>query len=230
MDDAGFSVLYRGETCLVVCKPPGVLTQAPPGVDSLETRIKTWLDRTEPRPYPVYLGVPHRLDRPASGAIVFALNARATRKLSRQFERREVLKRYWAGVTGSVSPPAGQWEDYVRKVPNEPRAEIVAPDHPEGRIARLSYRTLATDGATTWLEIELETGRTHQIRIQASSRGHPLLGDVQYGAATGFGPAFDDVRMQAIALHARRLEFSDPATKKPVAVVAPTAAEWPGLE
>ena len=230
MHDPGFQVLYHNGPCLVVLKPPGVLTQAPPGIDSLELRIKSWLAVEQPQPYPTYLGVPHRLDRPASGAIVFGTNARATRKLSRQFERRQTRKLYWAGVSGTVTPEAGTWEDFVRKVPGEPRAEIVAADHPEGRVALLSYRTLAAANGVTWLEIELQTGRTHQVRIQASSRGFPLLGDEQYGSTVPFGPQYDDPRLRAIALHARRLEFTDPTTKQPVSIVAPTWTAWPVLE
>ncbi len=95
--------------CLVVCKPPGVLTQAPPGIDSLEVRIKAYLGGSN-GPDEVYLGVPHRLDRPATGAIVFAKDLRTTRKLAPQFENRRVHKVYWACVEGHVrrKPAAGR--------------------------------------------------------------------------------------------------------------------------
>jgi 23S rRNA pseudouridine1911/1915/1917 synthase len=230
MSDPGFQVLYEEGPCLAVCKPPGVATQAPPGIDSLEVRIKTWLQARDGREGWIYLGIPHRLDRPASGAIVFAKSRKAARRLSKQFERRQVRKIYWAGVSGIVTPPEGTWQDHLWKVYGRPCAEVVAADHPEGRHAVLHYRTLLAQNNVTWLEIELETGRTHQIRVQAASRGCPLLGDLQYGSGVTFGPANEDPRLLAIALHARQLEFLDPISKQPARVVAPTTMDWPQLE
>lgn len=211
----------------MVCKPAGVATQAPPGIDSLEVRIKTFLARRSGMPERVYLGVPHRLDRPASGAMVFGTNRRATQRLSKQFEHRQVKKVYWACVAGTPEPASGTWQDHVRKVYGHPLAEVVATDHPDARLAVLHYRTLAVADWGSWLEIELETGRTHQVRIQAASRGHPLLGDLQYGSAVPFGPQHEDKRLRAIALHARSLEFRHPMSKQPVSVVAPIPEYWP---
>ncbi len=224
--DPGFDILYESGPCLVVNKPSGVLTQAPPGVDSLEIRVKMFLHRRDGVPCDAFLGVVHRLDRPASGAIVLGLNLKATQKLGRQFEHRWVKKVYWACVSGKVEPPEGTWTDHVRKVPEEPRAEIVPPDHPQGRIAVLHYRTRAVADWGTWLEIELETGRTHQIRVQAGSRGHSVLGDAQYGSTVLFGPPRTDARLLAIALHARQLTFRDPTTRQDVTVVAPLPPIW----
>jgi 23S rRNA pseudouridine1911/1915/1917 synthase len=223
----GVQILYEEGPVLVVCKPPGLPTQAPPGIDSLEMRIRAMLlARAGPEGY-VYLGIPHRLDRPASGAIVFGTRRRATQKLARQFELRSVKKVYWACVEGRPEPADGTWRDYLIKVYGKPQAEVVGPEHPEGRLAILHYRTLAAAELGSWLEIELETGRTHQIRIQAASRGYPVLGDFQYGAKTPFGPLFDDPRLRAIALHARTLEFQHPTSKQRVSVVAPTSGFWP---
>jgi len=227
-DDLGFQILYEQGACLVVSKPPGVLTQAPPGIDSLEVRIKTYLGGTD-GPGSVYLGVPHRLDRPASGVIIFAKDHRTLRKLGSQFENRRVHKVYWACVEGQVATETGRWEDFLYKVAGEPRAEVVGAGHPEGRNAALHYRVLKKFDWGSWLEIELETGRTHQIRIQAASRGHPVLGDKQYGSTVAFGPQFEDVRLQAIALHARSLTFRDSETRQNVTAVAPVADYWPPL-
>src|SRR5436190_13601899 len=94
----GFDILHEDPACLVVAKPPGLLTQAPLGIDSLEVRIKAWLKECDQQPGEVYLGVPHRLDRPVSGVIAFAKTVRAARKISEQFERRQVEKQYWALV------------------------------------------------------------------------------------------------------------------------------------
>ncbi len=224
----GFEILYERGGCLVVNKPPGVLTQAPPGIDSLEVRIKTYLGGGS-GPDGVYLGVPHRLDRPATGAIIFGKAPRITRKLGEQFEKRRVHKLYWACVEGYMAAESGRWEDLLYKVAGEPRAEVVAAGHPEGRHAALRFRVLKTFDWGAWLEIELETGRTHQIRVQAASRGHPVLGDKQYGSGVAFGPQFEDARLQAIALHARSLTFRDPDMRQSVAVQAPLADYWPRL-
>jgi 23S rRNA pseudouridine1911/1915/1917 synthase len=222
----GFQLLYEDGPCLVVCKPPGLPTQAPPGIDSLEVRIKDFLRKRDNPPHEVYLGVPHRLDRPASGAMVFGTRRRATQKLARQFEHREVKKLYWALVEGQPDPAAGTWQDFLRKVYGKPQAEVVAAGHPDGRLAVMHYRTLAVMESGAWLEIELETGRTHQVRIQAASRGHPVLGDFQYGSQVPFGPQHADERLRAIALHARMLAFRHPVGKQPVSVTAPTPEFW----
>jgi 23S rRNA-/tRNA-specific pseudouridylate synthase len=159
--------------------------------------------------------------------MVFATRIGPTRKLSKQFERREVQKVYWACVAGQPDPPTGAWQDHLRKVYGKPQAEVVPADHPDARLAVLHYRTLASTPWGSWLEIELETGRTHQIRIQAASRGHPLLGDFQYGSTIPFGPQHADERLRAIALHARTLAFRHPVGKQWVSVTAPLPAFWP---
>jgi RluA family pseudouridine synthase len=226
MTRPGIDVLYEEGPCLVVNKPSGLLTQAPPGIDSLEVRIKTLLNEREPRPYPAYLGVPHRLDRPVSGAMVFALNRRAAFKLSRQFERRTVKKLYWALVAGKVEPELGTWTDYLYKVHGQPRAIVVDQAHPDGQHAVLHYRVLSQADEQTLLEIELETGRTHQIRVQAASRGHVVIGDAHYGSMLPFGDLLDDERARPIALHARLLEFEHPKSKEAVSITAPLPPVW----
>jgi len=191
-----------------VTKPGGLATQAPPGIDSLEVRVKEFLRAREGKTGNVYLGVPHRLDRPVSGLIVLARHVRAARRLAEQFEARTVRKIYWTVVEGLVQPDRGTWTDYLRKIPNAAQVEVVAPDHPEARQAVLHYRVVATDGALSGLEIELETGRMHQIRVQTATRGHPILGDSQYGSPT---------------------EFLHPMTRWGVCQTAPLPSVWRSL-
>jgi len=222
-------ILYEEGPCLVVNKPGGILTQAPPGIDCMEVRIKRFLKQRDEKPGNVYLGTPHRLDRPASGVMVFAKHVRAARRIAEQFEGRTVEKTYWAIVEGSVEPDSGTWTDYVRKVPGEARSEIVAGEDGDGRIAILHFRVLDRFAFGTWLEIELETGRTHQIRVQAGSRGHAVLGDELYGSRTPFGPQTIDQRQRWIALHARTLKFRHPMTREIVCQSAPLPKAWEAI-
>jgi 23S rRNA pseudouridine1911/1915/1917 synthase len=131
-------------------------------------------------------------------------------------------------VAGHPEPNAGTWTDSLRKVPGEARSELVESSHPDAQLAILHYRTRATTTAGTWLEIELETGRTHQIRLQAAAHGHAVLGDSLYGSPHPFGPPTEDERARAIALHARAIEFLHPMTNLPIVLAAPLPDYWPG--
>jgi 23S rRNA pseudouridine1911/1915/1917 synthase len=227
---AMLDILYDNGPCLVVNKPAGVLTQAPAGIDSMEVRVKAFYREREGKEGNIYLGLPHRLDRPVSGAIVFARHVRAAQRLSRQFEDRTVTKVYWAVVEGDVQPDEGTWTDYLHKRHGMPQSSVVPEGDPRGKIAIMRYRVLAhIESVGTWLEIELETGRTHQIRVQAASRGYPVVGDAQYGATMAFGEQFEDERLRGIALHARQLGFNHPMTGEPVDIVAPTPPAWQAI-
>lgn len=229
MSSSPVEILYEEGPCLVVLKPTGLLTQAPVGIDSIEVRLKTFLKARDEKKGNIYLGVPHRLDRPVSGAMVFARHVRASRRISDQFAMRTVQKTYWACVSGRVEPAEGSWEDFIRKVPEQARAEVVTEESGDGKRAVLHYRTLGETAYGSWLSITLETGRMHQIRIQAASRGHAVLGDAMYGSDVAFGEQFEDVRRRAIALHARRLGFRHPMTQEPVDIEAPLPEDWDTL-
>ena len=221
-----FNIIYENGPTIVLNKQPGVLTQAPAGVDSLEARVKEFFNLREGRVGKRYLGLPHRLDRPASGLLVFARHVRAARRLSDQFQERSVVKKYWALVSGRVQEDFGTWRDYMRKIPGRAEAELISPIEPDAREAILHFHVVDRFPNATWLEIELETGRTHQIRLQCSSRGFPLWGDELYGSRVPFGEAYEDVRERAIALHSRELSFVDFLTKERVTLRAPLYAPW----
>ena len=242
MPSPGFEILYEDPACLVVNKPAGLLTQAPLGIDSLEFRIKRYLQE-HGQPGDIYLGLPHRLDRPVSGVIVFAKTLKSAQKLSMQFERRFVRKIYWALVEGDVQPDQGTWTDHLQKIEGVPQSIVVDAAHPESRIAILKYRVLhrllarsrdigggveasPCEVPATLLEIELETGRTHQIRVQCASRGHRLLGDTLYGSRWLFGPWTSDIRELLIALHARSLTFRHPQSKADLTYQVPLPQHW----
>jgi 23S rRNA pseudouridine1911/1915/1917 synthase len=226
MSAAPLLILHHDDCLLAVNKPQGLLTQAPAQIESLEQRVREYLAADDKRSGGEYLGVPHRLDRATTGAIVFALTPRAARQLARQFERRLVEKRYWAIVSGRVEPSEGTWRDWLRKVPNEPRGELVPPDHADAREAILNYRVLEHSERGTWLEVTPLTGRMHQIRVQAAARGNSVLGDKLYGNRERFGPATAEERERGMALHARSLSIIHPTTRERVTFVAALHNWW----
>ncbi|GHT35704.1 RNA pseudouridine synthase [Planctomycetales bacterium] len=222
-------ILYEQGTVLAVNKPSGLLTQAPPGIDSLEQRVKEYLTQTSENTVS-YLGVPHRLDRPVSGVILFGKNKRTTHRLSEQFESRLIDKTYWAVVSGLIREKEGTLRDYIRKVPDKALAEVVPPIQPDAREAVLHFKTLQHFDLEaknfSLLEIKLETGRMHQIRLQLSVFGFPILGDATYGSDIPFGEHFNDERQREIALHSRSISFCDPNTKETVILTAAPPALW----
>src|SRR5262245_46904900 len=187
---------------------------------------KAYLKERYHKPGQVYLGMPHRLDRPVSGVVLFARNTKAARRLAEQFQGRQVTKIYWAAVEGEVQPGEGTWEDWLRKLPEEARTEPAEPCAPGAKPAVLRYRRLRPCDGGTLLEVRPETGRMHQIRVQAARRGWPVRGDVLYGAMLPFGPPAELPRDRAVALHARSLTFPHPIRYEPVTVVAPLPEAW----
>src|SRR4051794_22188796 len=129
-------ILYEDNHCLAVAKAAPLLTQGvPPGVPTLEAQVKDYLRTRYHKPGNVYLGIPHRLDRPVSGVVVFARNTKAARRLAEQFRERQVTKVYWAAVEGDVQPAEGTWEDWLRKLPEEARTEPAEAHAPGARQA-----------------------------------------------------------------------------------------------
>jgi 23S rRNA pseudouridine1911/1915/1917 synthase len=224
-------ILFEDNHCLAVAKPAPLLTQGvPPGIPTLEAMAKAYLKARYQKAGNVYLGIPHRLDRPVSGVVLFARNTKAARRLAEQFRDRQVRKVYWALVEpaadGSLPPSEGVWEDWLLKVKEESRTELVSADTPAARRAVLRFRRLETRADGALLEIEPETGRMHQIRVQAAVRGWPVRGDFQYGAKRPFGPPAVPPRDRIIALHARSLTFLHPIRYEPLTVTAPVPETW----
>jgi 23S rRNA pseudouridine1911/1915/1917 synthase len=221
------TVLFEDNHCLAVLKPAPLLTQGvPPGIPTLESLAKTYLREKYGKKGNVYLGIPHRLDRPVSGVVLFARNSKAASRLAEQFQKHQVRKVYWAVVDGVVQPEAGTWEDWLRKVQDEAHTLVVWSTEPMAKHAVLNYRRLAGGDGWTLLEIEPKTGRMHQIRVQAASRGWPVRGDLLYGSSQPFGPHADLSRERVIALHARRLTFLHPIRYEPITVEAPLSEAW----
>jgi 23S rRNA pseudouridine1911/1915/1917 synthase len=220
-------VLYEDKDCLAVAKPAPLLTQGvPAGIPTLEAMVKDYIKEKYHKPGNVYLGIPHRLDRPVSGVVLFARNSKAAQRLAEQFENRQVAKVYWGMVEGTVEPETGIWLDWVRKIKEESRSEIVTEETPEARRAEMGYRCLERTGQGDLLEFIPATGRMHQIRLQTATRGWPIRGDVLYGSKLPFGPEGPLPRDRIIALHARSLTFLHPVRYEPITVVAPLPPSW----
>lgn len=168
-----------------------------------------------------YLGIVHRLDKPVEGIMVFAKNKKAAGALSRAFQTREVRKRYLALVRHRPLEEAGRLEHFIRKNAPLQRAEIVGREEADAREALLSYRLLKTgkteEGIWSLLEIELFTGRFHQIRAQLAHCGLPIRGDKKYDPDPSPFPGKEERRRGAIGLAAVGLEFLHPESKKRLA-------------
>jgi RluA family pseudouridine synthase len=228
-------ILLEDPWFLVINKPPHLLSQALPTIPSVQSQLIEQL--ADQMPSTPFVGIPHRLDRMTSGVMVIARNQSALKRLCEQFASRKVSKRYLAWVHGIV-PESARWEDYMRKVPDQPRAEMVAAESEVGRIAALSFERLQirdaiasgqaeTLGSRSLVKVELETGRMHQIRLQFGARGHAILGDALYGSECSWGERHSDWREPPIGLHACRLQFFHPKTGEATSVCAKPPQEFP---
>lgn len=212
-------VLYEDNHVIVVCKPADVLVQGDAGGEpTLMDRVKLWLAKKYHKPGRVFLGLVHRLDRAVAGVMVFARTSKAASRLSEQIRSRSIEKTYHALVEGKVMPERAQLVHWL----SEDDGFVRAHDSPavNRKEARLSWRVLRRDAKTTLLEIDLETGRKHQIRVQLAQAGHPILGDTRYGARTPWPhPGIALVAYRLRFRHPtqdRELEFELPATLDPL--------------
>ncbi|MCA9787548.1 MAG: RNA pseudouridine synthase [Candidatus Cloacimonetes bacterium] len=180
-------LLYEDNHCLVVLKPFNRLSQSDDTGDSnLLDELRAFIGVRHAKPGGVYLGLVHRLDRPAGGVMVVARTSKGASRLSAQFRERSVRKVYRVGVQGVLEPGLElRLEHWLRKDTARNRSQVreTAGAAGEGWLpARLSLRVLANDPERSELDVELETGRPHQIRAQLAAIGHPVLGDLRYGA------------------------------------------------
>jgi 23S rRNA pseudouridine1911/1915/1917 synthase len=224
-------ILYEDNHCLALAKPAPLLTQGvPPGIPTLEGLAKEYLRQRYHKPGKVYLGIPHRLDRPVSGVVLFARSTKAAQRLAEQFQQRQVAKVYWAAVEmepgGPAPPEAAEWHDWLCKLPEQARSVPGSADEPGAREAVLHVRRLAVGPGCALLEVQPRTGRMHQIRVQTAVRGWPVCGDILYDARQSFGPPATLPRDRVIALHGRSLTFLHPIRYEPITVTAPLPDYW----
>ncbi len=222
-------VLLDDGPLLAINKPAGLPTQSAENLfPSAENLVRQWIKETRAKEGNVYLGLPHRLDRPVSGVLVFTRNSKAAARMAEQFRERTVRKTYLALVEGALSQPEGELVNTLAKVPGEARGIVTTADDPDGKEARLSYRVLSQAQGCSLVEVDLQTGRMHQIRLQLSHLGHPVCGDTLYGAKpVSEALPGTDWPETAIGLHAWRLVVKHPIRYDEVVIVAPRPGYWP---
>ncbi len=200
MNRRPLDILFEDNHCLAVSKPPGLLTMGDETGDASAADLaRDYLKREYNKPGNVFLGVVHRLDRPVSGALLFARTSKAAARLSDQFRRGAVRKTYVAVVEGTVRPAEGTREDWLAKDRQRNHVSVVSRSAPGARHCRLRYRVLDTAG-----------GRS---LVQMAAFGHPIVGDLRYGAQDALG--------HQILLHAASLEFIHPTLKTDTCVECP---------
>lgn len=226
---AGPTVIHEDPHLLALNKPAPLLTQAPPGIESAEGWAKAYLKHKYNKPGGVYLGVPHRLDRPVTGVLLFCRNTKCAQRVQAQFEARTVVKEYVALLDRAPPDPEGVWVDWLLKVEGEARTVVSGEGVPGAKRAELAYRVESTlPGGGARVRLLPKTGRSHQLRVQTSLRGCPIAGDAVYGSTAAFGPDVGtDERLRAVALHAEVLRLVHPFGGAELVIRAEFPETWP---
>lgn len=211
-------VLYEDNHLLAVNKSAmlptmGVSADKP----SLLVLAKEYIRHKYSKPGEVYLGIVSRLDAPVTGVVLIARTSKAAARLTEMFKRRDVEKTYWALIDGRVEPASGVLMHFLRKDERHRKMHVTLADAGAQR-AELSYRLLRFVKQNSLLEVELHTGRKHQIRVQLADALAPIVGDRKYGSRRAFS--------HGIALHSRRLAFEHPVKRSPLVIEAPLPPAW----
>ncbi len=215
-------VLYEDNHIIAVNKTCNEIVQGDKTGDTpLSEIVKAYIKDKYNKPGEVFLGVTHRLDRPTSGVVLFARTSKALTRLNEMFKSHEqIRKTYWAIVQGAPKQPEARLENWLVRNEAQNKSYISTPKpSPQGRdkdakLAVLTYKTLVKGEHYTLLEVNLETGRHHQIRCQLAAIGCPIKGDLKYGAKRSNPDG-------GICLHARQIEFIHPVSKQNICITAP---------
>jgi len=209
------NILFEDNHLLILNKENGVLTQADiTGDECLLDKAKAYIKKAYNKPGAVYLHPVSRIDRPASGAIVFARTSKALSRMTVLIKERRIKKIYTAIVTGIIDTPEQKLINYLLKSEKKNVVRVVQAGTEKAKKAVLQYRKLCDIAENSALSVNLETGRPHQIRVQLSHLGHPIVGDFKYGYQSSREQYF-------IYLHCRQLEFIHPVTKSELTIDAP---------
>ena len=216
-------VLYEDNHIIAVNKTCNEIVQGDKTGDTpLSETVKAYIKEKYNKPGEVFLGVTHRLDRPTSGVVLFARTSKALTRLNEMFREKSavshqpsaITKTYWAIVQGAPKLPEARLENWLVRNEAQNKSYITKPGAKEAKQAILSYKTLAKGENYTLLEVNLETGRHHQIRCQLAAIGCPIKGDLKYGAKRSNPDG-------GICLHARQIEFIHPVSKQDICITAP---------
>lgn len=208
-------IVYEDNHLLVINKKVGQLVQGDKtGDESLLDSIKNYIKIRDNKPGNVFLGLVHRIDRPTSGLVIYAKTSKALSRLTQMVKNREVKKTYWAVVPKEMIPQSQRLVHYLQKNEKNNKAIVFTKVTDGAKEAILTYHIIKTLDNYYLLEIDLETGRHHQIRAQLSKTGVPIKGDLKYGSPRSNPDG-------GINLHARKLEFVHPVTKENVEIIAP---------
>lgn len=212
------AILYEDNHLLIVNKQAGELVQPDPSGDTaLEEEIKAYLKVRDQKPGNVFLGVVHRIDRPVSGVVLFAKTGKALVRMNEEVKNREIKKIYWALTENRPLQDEGKLIHFLVRDGKTNRSRVYDRPTEMSKEARLRYRVLTQSTHYYLLEVDLETGRHHQIRAQLSKIGCPIRGDLKYGARRSN-------RDGSISLHARSIEFIHPVRKERICITAPVPA------
>lgn len=220
------NVLYEDNHIIIINKRAGEIVQGDKTGDaSLCDTLKDFLKEKYNKPGNVFVGLPHRLDRPVSGIVVFAKTSKALERLNEMFRNGSVRKIYWAIVKDAPEEPEKELSSWIVRNEKQNKSYAFPKEVKGSKHAVLHYRHIAGSQNYNLLEVELKTGRHHQIRCQLSSIGCPIKGDLKYGAKRSNPDG-------SISLHARMVEFIHPVSKQPIKITAPAPADklWTEFE
>ena len=224
-DDLASRILYEDNHLLVVNKKVGEIVQGDKTSDEpLTETYKAFIAQRDSKPGQVFMGLPHRLDRPVSGIVVLAKTSKALERLNAMFRDSDVHKFYWALVCAEPVPAEGRLEDMMWRNEKQNKSYICRPGsaRKDAKLAKLNYRQIGRTDRYWLVEVELLTGRHHQIRCQLSNLGCPIKGDLKYGALRSNPDG-------GISLHARRITFTHPVKKEEMTIEAPVPSTWKGV-
>ncbi|QHN65104.1 RluA family pseudouridine synthase [Bergeyella cardium] len=220
-------ILYEDNHLLIINKRAGQLVQGDKtGDESLLETLKHFIKERDHKPGNVFLGLVHRIDRPTSGLVIYAKTSKALSRLTQMIKNREIKKTYWAIVPKEIVPKSQRLVHYLKKNEKNNKAIVFTKPTDGAKEAILTYTIIKVLDNYQLLEVDLETGRHHQIRAQLSKIGLPIKGDLKYGAPRSNQDG-------GISLHARKLEFIHPVTRERIEITAPVPQQdtvWSACE
>ncbi len=213
-------ILFEDNHLLIFNKRPGEIVQGDKtGDECLSETLKAYIAARDDKPGKVFMGVPHRLDRPVSGICVFAKTSKALGRLNEMFRRSDIHKTYWALCCAGPKTAKGELQNYLWRNEKQNKSYICNENRQDAKLAKLRYRLIGESDRYFLIEVELLTGRHHQIRCQLSGMGCVIKGDLKYGAPRSNQDG-------GICLHAREIKFVHPVKKQELDITAPILSSW----